>query len=409
MRTIRSLALATAAAALVSGLGCAAVRPTSLRELPNADLGTCYRTAKLYNLELKGTAQFYMYVDVDGAVPAAWFHDKQTLDSSTYMLCATDYAVSAKFEGEKVDYLRGNKIECSYGDYAVKINGQPSPFCAKSPPDLSAKFDAELAKATLTFAGWATDADKGWGYYYTQQYPEAIAAFHKALGLNADNTKALRGLAQALAESGGDLKEARASADKAVGIQKSAATLEAVVRVCLKTNDDECVVKNFIDASKSPDTQARSYDLSALNEPAKAANGRLEAGEAKKAEEAKKAAEEKLAKEDPCFKEQGAAYAACSVKRCFGEGAKAYALDLKKATGVDYAAGEVSIAEGTAGATLVTIQLRPPAPKAAPKGKKGAAAPNNKDAVWTVTNGLMAPYEKNLSAFYIAQDHNACK
>jgi tetratricopeptide (TPR) repeat protein len=409
MRTFRSLALATAAllSGLVSVLGCAAARPTSNRELPNADLTGCYTKAKLYgNPNLKGTAQLYMYVDVDGAVPAAWFHDRQTLDANNLLLCATDYATIAKFDSEKVDYLRGTKIDCTFGDDAVRL-GATGVVCAKMPVDQSVKFDPAVAKDTLTFAGWASPADKGWGYYYTQQYPEALAAFRAALVLKADDTKALRGLAQTIAESGGDLKEARAAADKAVGIQKSAATLEAVVRVCLKQGDDECVVKNFVDASKSPDTQARSYDLAALNDAAKAANARLEAAEQKKIEELKKAAEEKLAKENPCYKETGTAWATCTVKRCFGEGAKAYAAEMKKLSGIDYAAGEPITAEGTAGATIVTIPLRAPAPKAA-KGKK-AVAPENKDAVWTVTDGAITSYKDNASAFYISKDHNACK
>ena len=410
MRTFRSLALATAAltSGLVSGLGCAAARPTSLRELPNADLTGCYTKAKLYgNPNLKGTAQLYMYVDVDGAVPAAWFHDRQTLDANNLLLCAADYATtSAKFEGEKVDYLRGTTIDCTFGDDAARL-GATGVVCAKEPIDVSVKFDAGVAKDTLTFAGWATDADKGWGYYYTQQYPLALAAFKQALVLKADDTKALRGLAQTLTESGGDLKEARTLAEKAVGIQKSAATLESLVRVCLKENDDECAVKHFVEASKSHDTQARSYDLAALNEAAKAANARLEAAEQKKMEEAKKAAEEKLAKENPCYKETGTAWATCTVKRCFGEGAKAYAAEIKKATGVDYAAGEPITAEGTAGATIVTIPLRGPAPKPV-KGKKPVAA-ENKDAIWTVTDGAITSYKDNASAFFISKDHNACK
>ena len=412
MRTFRTLALATAVSGLVSGLGCAATRPTSSRELPNADLTGCYTRAKLYgNPNLKGSAQIYLYVDADGAVPAAWFHDRDTLDANNLLLCATDYAIISKFEAEKIDYLRAFKMICTFGDDGVAQLGSPTPVCAKQPVNQAAALDPELAKATLTFAGWASEADKGWGYYYTKQYTEALAAFRKDLALKPDDTKALRGLAQALAESGGDLKEARAAADKAVGLQKTAATLEAVVRVCLKAGDDECVVKHFIDAAKAEDKVARSYDLANLNDAAKAANARLEAGEAKKLEEAKKAIEEKMAKEDPlgCYKMQGSERAVCTVRKCFEAGAKAYASDLKKATGIEYTAETAVAAEGMNGATLVTIPLRAPAPKAT---KKKAPAPENKDAVWTVTIGDsidMKPYKENLSAFYISKDHNACK
>jgi tetratricopeptide (TPR) repeat protein len=410
MRTSRPLTLAAAALALASGIGCAAARPTALRELPSPDLNECYKRAKLYgNPNLKGGAQLFLYVDVDGAVPAAWFHDRDTLDASNLLLCITDYAVDAKFEAEKTDYLRANKIVCTFGDDGVAQFGNPAPMCSKLTSVPGAAFDAAVAKETLTFAKWATDTDKGWGYYYTQQYSEAIAAFRKALAAKADDLRALRGLSQALTESGGDLKEARQLAEKGIAVQKSAATLEPLVRVCLKEKDDDCAVKSFREAAKAPDTQTRSFDLAQLNDQAKAANERLKAAEDKKIEEAKKAAEEAIAKADPlgCRNMSGGDKAVCQVKTCFGEGAKSYAGELKKNIGVDYSVGEAAFAAGTNGAFIVTIPLRGPAP-AGKKGKK-AAGPEPRDAVWSVTEDDMSSYKDNMSAYNISTRFNACK
>ena len=407
MRTLRQIALVSAA---LIAAGCVVARPTSSRELLPTDVSSCYVKAKTYgNPGLAGSATLFLYVDEDGAIPAAWVHDKERLDSANLFRCWGDIGTISKFDGEKTDYLRAFKIDCEgVGCGKAPVNEIPT-----------TPLDEAVAKDSLTFPTWATATDRGWGYYYTKQYSDAVATFKAALVTKPDDHRAMRGLAQTLAESGGDLKEARAVADKAVATKKCAATLEAVIRVCLKAGDDECVVKNFIDASKAEDKQTRSFELASLNDAAKGANARLEAAEVKKVADAKKAAEEALAKADPlgCYKMQGADRAVCYVRRCFGEGTKAYAADLKKNTGVDYTAGDFISAEGGTGVTLVTAPIRaaaPPKPAKPAKGKKVAAAPaaDHKDATWAVTLGEnidMKPYKENLPAYYISKDHNACK
>ena len=400
MRTLRHLALVSAA--LLAG--CVAARPTSSRELLPTDVNSCYTRAKTYgNPGLAGSATLFLYVDGDGAVPAAWVHDRERLDAANLFRCWGDIGTISKFEGEKTDYLRAFKFDCE-GVSCTKTQVTQVP---------TTPLDEAVSKDSLTFPAWATATDKGWGYYYTRQYSDAIVTFRAALVAKADDTRAMRGLAQSLAESGGDLKEARAAAEKAVATQKSAATLESVIRVCAKSGDDECVVKHFIEASKAEDKQTRSFELASLNDVAKAANERLEVSEAKKAADAKKAAEEALAKADPagCYKQQGNERAVCYVKRCFGEGAKVYAADLKKNSGVDYSAGDFITADGATGVTLVTVPIRAAAAKPA-KGKKAAPAPDHKDATWAVSLGEnvdMKPYKENLPAYYISKDHNACK
>lgn len=400
MHRIAALLLVPAA------LGCAVVRPTSNRELLGTDLKSCFVKATQYgNPGLQGSASLFMIVDADGAVPASWIHDRKDLEAPLMHGCLASVGVISKFEGEKVDYLRGWTIDCGGAD------------CQKGVVhDLSKPLDAALAKASLTFADWATDADKGWGYYYTQQYPEAVTAFRKVLALKADDVRALRGLAQTLAESGGDLKEARELADKALAAApKNAGALEAITRVCLKANDDECVVKHFSEVVKAEGVQSRSLELASLNDSAKAAAARLDAAEKTKAEAAEKARVEALNKADPlgCYKLDGDAKAGCYVKRCFGAGAAKYAEQLKAVTRLDYQAQEPILAIGPDGTTLVTYPIRAPEPKAVKgKGKKGAPKLEHKDATWVVKLGAMIdmkPYNENLSAYNIAKDFNACK
>lgn len=389
---------------LPAAFGCAAVRPTSNRELLPTDLKSCFvRATQNGRPGLEGSASLFMLVDADGAVPAAWSHDRTNLDSPLMHGCLGSVGVMSKFDGEKIDYLRGWTIACEGAD------------CQKGVVhDLSKPLDAKLAKDSLTFADWATDTDKGWGYYYTQQYPEAVAAFRKVLALKADDVRALRGLAQTLAESGGDLKEARELAEKALtAAPKNAGTLEAMTLVCLKAKDDECVVKHFAEVPKSEGVQSRSLELASLNEPAKAALGRIEAAEKTKAEAAEKARLEALAKADPlgCYKLEGDAKAGCYVKRCFGEGATKYAEQLKAVTRVEYTAAEAIFAAGPDGTTLVTYPIRAPEPKPV-KHKKAPPKAENKDATWIVKVGEMIdmkPYKENLSAYNIAKDFNACK
>lgn len=405
MRNLGTIAVLLAPVAL----GCAVVRPTSNRELQGTDLRACLIAAKagVPNLaapKSPGTAQLFQLVDVDGAVPASWVATAEMLDSAQFRNCIASVGTNSKFDGEHIDYLRGWVITCEGADCQRGVVH-----------DLTKPMDVKIAKDSLNFADWATSVDKGWGYTYTQQYAEAIKAFEAALVLKADDVRAMRGLATALAESGGDLKKAREVAEKALAAKKDAGTIEALVRVCLKQNDDECVVKHFSEVGKSEGVKSRSLELATLNEPAKAALARLDASEKAKEEAAKKAREEALAKADPagCYKMDGDAKAACYVKRCFGEGAVAYAKALLAATRVNYTVGEIAVASGTGGATLVTIPLRGPAVAVkGAKGKKATPVADIKDATWAVTLGEMVdmkPYKENLSAYNIAKDFNACK
>jgi tetratricopeptide (TPR) repeat protein len=402
--------LRPAASMLLLLAACAGVapRPTSMRELPLADVNNCYSKAKQYGAgQLQGTLSLYAYVVEDGAIPAAWVHDAQGLNYPSFRNCLTNMATNSKFEAEKEDYLRGFTITCPPD--SVRCTKEPITAVPKEP------LDEKLAQDSLAFADWAASTDKGWGYYYTRQFPQAIAAFNEALKANPGDVRALRGFAQATAESGGDLKAAREAAEKAVAAQKNAATLEALVRVCLKQNDDECSVKNFVEATKSPDKGTRSFDLAGLNDVVRAANERLAKTEESKASESKAAAEVAAAKADPegCYKREGAERAVCYVKHCFGSGAVAYgANELKKVTGQTYLAGTWSATGDDTKGYLVTVPLRTPEDGAAGStGKKPRlSSDRSQDATWKVSLGDNINMQATSpSASFIAKDHNACK
>ncbi len=393
MRAVRS----TACLALMLAAACGPKpRPTTMRDLEGNDVSVCFSHAAIGTPNLHGDGTLMLYVDPDGAIPAAWWHDGGTLDSPQFFRCLTSISLDNKMEVGPTNRIFGWQVMCEESGCRIHpLNTLPP-----------APFNESLAQATLLFSDWADTADKGWGYYYAHKYSDALATFQSAVEVTPDNPRALRGLAQSLLETGGDLKKAREAAEKAVSLKKGAASLEALVRVCLKQGDDECTVKNFVDATKSDDIKFRTLNLAQLNEAAKAANNRLQAADkAREEAEAKARAEAEAAaaaKADPlgCGKMSGMEQAKCYVKGCFGEGATAYAKELSKASGAAYEVLEMTAAAGAGTATLVTIPVR----KANEKKKR--KPDTTQDATWTVDNGGMKA--GSFSAAAIAKDHNAC-
>jgi len=406
-------------AALVATIACAGAgaRPTSMREFPITDIERCYQTARgLGNQNLKGELDLWQVVDEQGDVPATFVHDAKGLDFAPFMSCLTDLATGSKYESQKVDYLRPNPITCDVGGEGGRARCQKQVIQEAT----RAPFDEKTAQATLTFAGWATATDKGWGSTYARKYADAIAAFEGALKAKPDDVRALRGLAVALADSGGDLKRAREAAQKAVQLKPdSAATQDALVHVCLAQKDDQCTFDAFEAARKAPDQQARSFELALLQDRVKAAAERLNTQSSEEEEKRRQQAEAAAQKADPtgCRKlEAGSdAQLLCLIKRCFDRGAHEYAKnELKPLTGQDYSAGEWKVANHKGDTADVTVQIRTPssARKAAKKGKAGPGdeGPSAHDATWKVTVGeniTMVP--QTLDAANIAKRYDACK
>ena len=372
-------------------------RPTTMADLTPNDISVCTKAANTGNSNLHGEGTLLWYVDADGAVPAAWFHDSGGLDSPQLFRCLTSTSVELMHEKSPVDHIFGWVIACEASEKGiVSCEHRPLNKLPEKPVDES------VAQATLTFSDWADNDDKGWGYYYVHKYSDAQAVFQTEVGAHPDDYRAWRGLAQSLLENGGDVKKAREAADKAVSLKKDAASLEALVRVCLKQGDDECTFKAFQEAvHDDASIKYRTLDIATLNEPVKAVAQKLQAAdEAKAAAEAKvhADAEAKAKAEDPCYGQTGVEADKCAVKHCFGEGARSYAAELKKLTGANYEVGEIT-GDTKGDKTTVTIAIRPEA-------KKSKKKADPQDATWEfIADGMKAT---TLSANNIATKYNAC-
>jgi tetratricopeptide (TPR) repeat protein len=373
------------------------VRPTKERQPLVTDFTRCYQSAKqLGNAALAGSMVVKLYVAPDGAVPFAFVNSTKGLDSRQLNGCILDFLVNMKFQGEGLDYLR------PYGPVSFSGVDAHMPDTRDIPKE---QLDEKLAQDTLEFADWADGADRGWGNFYVHKYPESIASFRQFLQQHPDDVRALRGLAAALAESGGDLKEAKQLAAKAVAAQPdSEATHEAMLRVCIAAKDDNCIYESFESARKARDMNVRSVELASMQDAAKAAADRLQSTEHQRHEEevakAKTEQEEMQKKVDPqgCAKKpDGDERTLCFVKGCFDKGGKTYASSLEGLTGQNYRVGEWKIRPGKDGASTVTLPIR----------AQGAQA---HDASWEVKVGKSIDMKAlDIDANNISTSHNACR
>src|SRR5947209_614061 len=194
------------AATLVSLIACAGakVRPTVEHDFPSSDVQNCWTRARNINTTLGAredqpiTMTLVMLVDKDGSVPAAWINDGKNLVGGILQGCLLDAAISSKFESENTDYVRPQPLFFSGGQgRKMQLHEQPP-----------GKLEDSLAQSSLTFADWATPVDRAWGAYYTHDNKKAIEQFKAALAAKPDDARALRGLALAQLDAGGDAKEA---------------------------------------------------------------------------------------------------------------------------------------------------------------------------------------------------------
>ena len=170
---------------------------------------------------------------------------------------------------------------------------------------------------------------------------------------------------------------------------ETVATHEALARVCVAQNDDRCVASEYEAARKAPDAEVRSAELSRLEEPAKAAAGRLAAAEKQEAERRAAENEAALQKIDPAgcrkLEANSDAQLVCLVKRCFDAGAREYAKELHTKDGQPYAPGEWKVASRTDDTADVTVPIRPDASAKKRRRRKGAEAGEAHDATWRAT------------------------
>jgi tetratricopeptide (TPR) repeat protein len=414
------LLVPVAAALAVACAGLKETRPTAVRDLPQTDVARCYQAASSVGIaNLQGSFEIDQYVDDKGDVPAAWLHHDSGVNGGTFFQCILGMAVASKYPSLNVDYVLPSTITCV--GVGVSEGKERTSGCTKTAgaPEKRPPQDEKLARQTLRFADWAGPTDRGWASYYVGDYPQAISQFEAASKADAKDERAWRGLAQALADSGGDANRAKEAAKKAIELKpESEATHEAMIHACLAAKDDKCAFDEFDLAKAKPDLDARRRELASVQDKVKEAAERLQSGAEQEEAKQKSAQETAAAKADPagCSKleSNSDAQLLCLIKRCFEKGAREYAKELKPLTGQDYAAGEWKVASHSGTHAKVTVPIRAGAAAArTSKGKKGAPVEEGAqahDATWNVTVGeTISMQAVNSDAAQIAQNHDSCK
>ena len=190
----RAARVAIAALPLACGAAAKEQRPTVLHEMPAPEIARCTPGAP----PPKGSFEVDQLVTEQGDVPAAWVRARKVQEGGQLFRCATRLATDAKYPAQKTDSVRTSRISCD------------GTACQRA--DLSeprSPLDEKLAQSTLHAAGWATAAERGWGQLLVRDWTSALKQFGQALKERPGDVRALRGLATALVESGGDLARAR--------------------------------------------------------------------------------------------------------------------------------------------------------------------------------------------------------
>jgi tetratricopeptide (TPR) repeat protein len=413
------LLVPVAAALALACAGLKETRPTAVRELPQTDVSRCYQAASGVGIpNLQGSFEIDQYVDDKGDVPAAWLHHDVGVNGGTFFQCILGMAVASKYPSQNVDYVLPSTVTCV--GVGVSEGKERTSGCTKAlgAPEKRPPQDEKLARQTLRFADWAGPTDRGWASYYVGDYPKAIEQLDAATKADPKDERAWRGLAQALADSNGDLNRSKEAAKKAIELKpESEATHEAMIHVCLAAKEDKCAFEEFDLAKSKPDLDARRRELASIQDKVKEAAERLQSGAVQEEAQQKSAHEAAAAKADPtgCSKleNNSDAQLLCLIKRCFDKGAREYAKELKPLTGQDYSAGEWKVNSRSGTHAKVTVPIRAGAAAKTTRGKKGEPADEGAqahDATWNVTVGENINMQAaNSDAAQIAQNHDSCK
>jgi hypothetical protein len=376
------------------------------------------------NRTLSGRVRLELLIRRSGNVYAAFVWSEHGIDDRKFERCLTNSAPLWVFPPVAVDYQRAYSTTFISSGSAISTdlhsgagltgNGRASVML----PDINelpepTPINVNVARETLDLAEWATQGERAYAETVLQLYPQAIQHAREALATDPSDPIALRALSQALIESHGDAVEARKLAERLVSIDpQSVQGHEALLRVCLATQDDRCAFEEWDKARTAPDLVPRSRLLQALHGPTQLAVERLkrkvaQARSAAAAEANARPVDQPAAPPDPCAVEQGEeAQALCVVKRCLDQGSADYAKELSSQNGLPYAAGDWRAKKVAAGKLLVTrpIELVPPT-----SGEPGPQGPRH-DALWLVMGSgdqlLMRP--SNTEAHQITLRHNRC-
>lgn len=396
---------------LLAGLAARAERPPM-----QADFDRCATAVAGFgnNASLQGAVWMELMIRPDGKVYAAYITNEKGIENRQLERCMTSQALIWLLPPVPIHYKRvyapvsfvpgGDSVatpsEGSHGGatrasvFMPNINEPP-------PPE---PLDERVAQQTLDISEIATASERGLAELAVRKYADAIKTFRGALAQNPDDREGLLGLSQALAESGGDLKEARTLAERLVALAPdSEEGHEAMIRVCLAAHDNACVVSQWKPAISAKDVSPRSRILhDELETPVRqaAADLRAHTNTAPPGAPAGQATGGAQAQQvDPCAQEQGDdKMALCVVKRCLDAGSAEYAKELSKQNNIEYVAGDWRAKAVGTGKMLVTREITA---KSTP--------PQQHNAIWLVKLGdqlVMQP--TNSEARQITLTHNAC-
>ena len=408
-----------ATAALVALASSAALAgPPSIERAPlQNEFDRCALSAEEHgNRSLSGRIRMELLIRKTGNVYASFIWGENGIDDRKLEGCLTSVAPIWMFPAVPLDYQRAYSptfIHSGDSGIARSAGWAGQGRATVMLPDINdlpepTPLNEKVAQQTLDVADWATNAERANAEAAVHLYAPAIDHARQALQQDPNDPIALRALAQALAESGGDLLEARRAAERLVGIDpRSEQGHEALLRVCLAAKDDGCTFEEWNKARKAPDLQPRSRLLAALQGPTQLAVERLKALTSRASATGKPAeAGQPPQPADPCAAEKGeVAQALCVVKRCLDEGSLDYAKELSSQNGLRYTARDWRAKSVAPGKLLVTRPIEPAPPKAGEPQSQAA----RHDALWLVNLGdqyVMRP--TNTEARQITVRHNRC-
>ena len=379
-------------------------RPARAERPPlQSELDKCaQRAVEEGDRNMLGLVRFDLLRRADGQVYGAYVHGEEGVDDRKLEGCIVQQMLLWQFgDAQKIDFTMAYPLRFQPSSDATAQGlhsgqtaaGVQMPEWHFTPAPM--QLDVKAAQQTLQLADDATTAERGIAELSVHRYAKAISLFRDALEKMPDQPTALRGLATALAESGGDLAEARRLAERLIALQpESEGGHEALLRVCLAAKDDLCVFQQWKAANKADDVSPRAYLLRDLESPTREAAARLTLAATAAGKPSAPAAA------DPCAKEPGdEAQALCIVKRCLDQGSVAYAAELSKQNSTEYQVGEWGAKKAGSNRMLVTRPIQPAKPGTAP----------NHDALWLVKLGenfVIVP--SNTEAKQITLTHNAC-
>jgi hypothetical protein len=364
---------------------------------------------------LQGRVRLQILIRATGRPYAAFVWSEAGITDRQLERCLSNLPMLWDMSPSALDYVwpypisfvpGGERIAGGGGFGSSSQQGTPSAMMPdrNAPPGWE-PLNVAAAQATLDIIEDATPAERGYAELAVHRYPAAIGAFRDALGNSAGDKMALRGLAQALAESGGDLKEASATATRLLELDPNGEQgHEAMLRVCLALKDDNCVFTHFNLANRAKDLSLRWLILRDELKPfAEQAAGRLrERGKTQaNATGGPGPAPQRDIPQDPCAAEKGEdQQALCVVKRCLDEGTVLYARALGEQNHVEYQLGDWRARRVSSGKLLVTRPISPT------DREKGGAS---HDALWLVSIGdQLVMHPSNLEARQISLRHNRC-